>query len=61
MKIEEVKDIKTEEPTATVEEVQDDADDDAPDLEEVNLEELEKSKEDERAKFLAKVMTEQEE
>lgn len=49
MKIEEVTEIKNnKEPEATVEEVNDD-DEEAPDLEEVNLEELEKSKEDQRA------------
>ena len=77
MQIEEVKNVSgeekslneifkaVEEKTATVEEINDDQKDleeeEAPDLEEVDLEELEKSKEDQRARFLAKVMNEQEE
>lgn len=56
MQIEEVTEIKNDEATK-VEEVNDD---EAPDLEEVTIEELEKSKEEQRAKFLAKVMTETE-
>ena len=67
MQIEEVTEIKNQD-EATVEEVDDDVkdlaeddDEEAPDLEEVNLEELEKSKEEQRIRFLANLVTEQEE